>query len=130
MASLTSLAAAMFGVSRAALTLRSRGFAAACGSCLVAPPSGAADDGHPERLVRSYARTAILPWSTCLSRSLALCRALRRRRLPAVMRLGAARDGPGLKAHAWVEMHGRVLNDSTTIAAVFPPLAAPDRPPP
>jgi Transglutaminase-like superfamily len=62
------------------------------------------------RLTRSTARS--LPFAcNCLDRSLALCWMLRRRGIPAQLRMGARKDGTQLKAHAWVESDGTALND-------------------
>ncbi len=57
-----------------------------------------------------------LPFSTtCLERSVALQRALRRRQIPVELRIGVRQGGEGLEAHAWVETSGVVLNDSEDV---------------
>lgn len=48
----------------------------------------------------------VLPWSTCLTRSLALCRRLRRQGLAPALRLGSL-TGVRFRAHAWVELGGK-----------------------
>ena len=48
--------------------------------------------------------------TTCLSRSLLLCRLLRRQGHPARLVVGAARRDGHLEAHAWVESGGRRLS--------------------
>jgi len=48
--------------------------------------------------------------TTCLARSLLLCRLLQRRGHPARLVLGAARANGHLEAHAWVESGGRRLS--------------------
>src|SRR5215210_1745517 len=61
----------------------------------------------------------------CLHRSLALHHWLRREGLPSELRIGARKDGGALKAHAWVELEGRVVNDPPAAVAAFTPLASP-----
>ncbi len=60
----------------------------------------------------------------CLSQSLALCRILRRRGLQPSLRLGVRLADRKFDAHAWVELDGRVLNDSQDVHTRFTPLAA------
>ncbi|MGB6199787.1 MAG: lasso peptide biosynthesis B2 protein [Candidatus Acidiferrales bacterium] len=52
---------------------------------------------------------------SCLERSLVLWWLLRRRGLPAELRIGARKEGARFDAHAWVELDGEVLNDSDTV---------------
>lgn len=47
--------------------------------------------------------------ATCLRQSLALWWLLRRRGMGAELRIGVRKDGPELRAHAWVEHEGRSL---------------------
>jgi hypothetical protein len=63
------------------------------------------------RLVRLAGRLAPFG-STCLTRSLVLQRLLRARGVDAVLKIGALREGHSLRAHAWLEHGGRVLNDT------------------
>jgi hypothetical protein len=51
----------------------------------------------------------------CLERSLVLWWLLRRRGLPAELRIGARKRDAQLEAHAWVELEGQVLNDSEVV---------------
>src|ERR687887_2398210 len=60
----------------------------------------------------------------CLHRSLALHRWLRREGLPSDLRIGVQKARGTLKAHAWVELGGEVVNDSPAAVAAFTPLAA------
>lgn len=70
-----------------------------------------------------------LPWHPrCLERSLALIFLLRRRGLPARLRIGvrkAAGEGrqgvspPAIEAHAWVEVAGRVVGDGADVHERF-----------
>jgi len=57
------------------------------------------------------------PYSaTCLRQSLVVWWMLRRRGLPAELRIGVAKDQEHMYAHAWVELSGQVINDRPTIA--------------
>jgi Transglutaminase-like superfamily len=51
----------------------------------------------------------------CLERSLVLWFLLRRRGLPAELRIGARKQDARFEAHAWVELEGHVLNDSDSV---------------
>jgi len=57
--------------------------------------------------------------ATCLRRSLALWWLLRRRGLPAQVRVGVGKDEDGVRAHAWVELMGRAINDRPAIAEEY-----------
>lgn|GEM_PF-731753 len=59
----------------------------------------------------------------CLTRAIALERMLVRRGLPATVQIGVRREAGALEAHAWVELHGRVLGDHPEHVARFSPLA-------
>jgi hypothetical protein len=59
------------------------------------------------------------PWARCLQRSLALCLLLERRGFNTQLKIGVRKSGGDLKAHAWVEYCGKVLNDSQDIARNF-----------
>ena len=61
----------------------------------------------------------------CLSRSIALCWLLRRRGIPAQLRIGARKIGNQLEAHAWVEVAGRAVNDSDDVQTRYAPFAGP-----
>jgi Transglutaminase-like superfamily len=66
----------------------------------------------------------------CLVRSLALVAMLRRRGMQPELRIGARSDAGNFEAHAWVELHGEVLNDARGEHAHFVPfeedLASPE----
>ena len=51
---------------------------------------------------------------TCLPRSLVLCRLLRRRGLPARLRIGVRRSPADLVAHAWVEVGGHLIDEPSS----------------
>lgn len=57
----------------------------------------------------------------CLSTSIALLWLLRRGGHDAVLRLGTQLAPTGLTAHAWVELGGRVLNDSADVIHRYTP---------
>ena len=59
----------------------------------------------------------------CLKRSLALHHWLCWEGLPSALRIGVRKEGGELKAHAWVEYDGRVINDRPEAAAAFTQLA-------
>ena len=61
----------------------------------------------------------------CLSRSIALCWLLRRRGIPAQLRIGARKIGNQLEAHAWIEVAGRAINDSDDVQTRYTPFAGP-----
>jgi hypothetical protein len=66
---------------------------------------------------------------TCLTRSLTLYWLLRRRGISTDLRLGARQRDNIFQAHAWLEYHGRVINDAADVAegyAVFPFHPGPD----
>ena len=52
----------------------------------------------------------------CLTRSLVLCRLLRRQGLAAGLRLGVAKPGGTFAAHAWVEHGGVALSEADSVA--------------
>lgn len=52
-----------------------------------------------------------LPWAKCLQRSVALCLWLERLGFCGELKIGVRKDGEILRAHAWVELNGLVLND-------------------
>ena len=66
-----------------------------------------------------------LPIETnCLSRSMTLCWLLRASHVPCKLCFGAKREGAHLKAHAWVEVAGIVVNDRPDVASAYPSFAA------
>lgn len=62
--------------------------------------------------------------ASCLPRSLVLWSLLRRAGIAAEVRIGVRKEDRELRAHAWVECAGIILNDSAGIADEFPPFAA------
>jgi hypothetical protein len=67
-----------------------------------------------------------LPFRTnCLEQSLVLLWLLRRRGIPAELRIGARKEANRFQAHAWVEFDGTVLNDAGAEHLHFVPF---DRP--
>jgi hypothetical protein len=64
--------------------------------------------------------------SNCLPRTIVLWSLLRRRGIDADVRIGVRRDTEGaVKAHAWLEWNGEVLNDAADVATQYPPFNAP-----
>ena len=55
---------------------------------------------------------------SCLRQSLLVWWLLRRRGLPAELRIGVSQSG-GFAAHAWVELEGQPVNDSADVAIRF-----------
>ena len=56
---------------------------------------------------------------TCLRRSLTLKHMLERRRIPSDLRIGIHKHGTQIRAHAWIEHEGSVINDSSDIATIY-----------
>jgi hypothetical protein len=91
---------------------------------LSSPRTVAAKLGHTDLIDRYVAWMDIaarnLPWRTrCLERSLALAALLRRRGIPAELRLGVRGAGASMEAHAWVEVLGGAINDDPEISNRF-----------
>ena len=57
----------------------------------------------------------------CLSKSMTLWWLLRRQSIPVQLQLGARKTGAQFEAHAWVEMDGRVVNDSEDVRMRYSP---------
>jgi hypothetical protein len=62
---------------------------------------------------------------TCLPQSLVLWYLLRRRGLPAELRIGVRKAAGDFTAHAWVEHAGQVVNDDPDVAQRFTPVDLP-----
>lgn len=60
----------------------------------------------------------------CLHRSLILHTWLRHEGLPSMLRIGVTKQGNQLKAHAWVELDGRIVNDERAAIGAFIPLSS------
>lgn len=84
-----------------------------------APPQ---PSDRPRRIARLVAMAACRgPYrATCLRQSLALWWLLRRRGIPAELRIGVRKDGDALLAHAWVEQEGAPLGQGPLGHAPFP----------
>ncbi len=62
-------------------------------------------------------------WRTsCLRQALAVWLLLRRRQLPAELKIGVVRRAPPFQAHAWVELGGIALDPEAAAHAAFPSL--------
>src|SRR5579872_1172870 len=62
----------------------------------------------------------------CLHKSLVLHLWLRREGMPSELKIGVRKVQGELKAHAWVELAGCVINDDADAVADFKPLSRPD----
>jgi hypothetical protein len=123
------LGRAYLELARIDVLLRLRGFS---GSVEGAPPARALPTGgltaDDLSRGRSYARWLDvaarhhLVSAHCLHRSLALHYWLRREGLPSSLQIGVRKQGGELRAHAWVELEGHVVNDAPTFTAAFKPL--------
>ena len=73
------------------------------------------------RRVRWFNAAARYPfnWARCLQRSLGLCLWMERQGLRPELKIGVRKVGEVLKAHAWVECCGTVLNDNPRVATMF-----------
>src|SRR5215207_6254312 len=60
----------------------------------------------------------------CLHQALALHHWLRRQRLPSELRIGVRMSRAGLRAHAWVEFAGHVLDEHPAAVGGFTPLTS------
>jgi len=84
-----------------------------------APAHVRLSDGERLGLAQAIARleestAQRLPFrSSCLEKSLVLCWLLERRGIEADLRIGGRKEEGIFEAHAWVELHGAVLNDFT-----------------
>jgi hypothetical protein len=56
---------------------------------------------------------------TCLCHAIVLRDGLRRRRIPACLRIGIGRANAPFPAHAWVEVDGRIVGESAAEAQGF-----------
>jgi Transglutaminase-like superfamily len=64
--------------------------------------------------------------SNCLPRTIVLWSLLRRRGIDADVRIGVRSDTEGaVKAHAWLEWNGEVLNDAADVARQYLPFNRP-----
>ena len=70
------------------------------------------------RMVDAASRLGVAR-GNCLSKSITLWWLLRRQGIPVQLRLGARKTGDQLEAHAWVEMNGRVVNDSEDVRTKY-----------
>ena len=73
------------------------------------------------RWINATARHPI-PWARCLQRSVALCPWMESKGIRPELKIGVRKNGDSLVAHAWVEYHGQVLNDSLDRLQEFAPL--------
>jgi hypothetical protein len=91
---------------------------------------GASARGHLESVAKivnlERAAARHLPFSTnCLEQSLVLLWLLRKRGIPAGLRIGARKEADRFEAHAWVEYQGAALNDAGNEHLHFVPFEGP-----
>jgi hypothetical protein len=70
------------------------------------------------RLVNQAA--SVIPWITCLRRSLATWWLMRWAHLPSDVCIGVKLVQDDNTSHSWVEHHGEVINDASNIAIFYP----------
>jgi len=88
-------------------------------------PSAQLSQSLPEDLQREKAQRTVLAVRSvelhgptnpnCLERSMTLWWLLRRDGVDAELHIGARKEGEKFEAHAWVELHGQVLNDGEEV---------------
>ena len=78
-----------------------------------------------QRAVRSAARRHLYPMR-CLAQSLALAWLLGRRGVATDLRLGVSRQQGKFDAHAWLELDGVPINDSSNLMRRYAPLRRAD----
>lgn len=83
-----------------------------------------AESQSASRMLDAASRRGIVR-GNCLSRSIALCWLLRRRGIPAQLKIGARKIGNQLEAHAWIEVAGHAINDSDDVQTRYAPFAGP-----
>lgn len=75
---------------------------------------------HISQLVSLAVRHGVHP-ANCLQRSLALWWLLGRQGIRSELYIGTRKEGGRLDAHAWIEMEGVVLNDSSDVRHRYEP---------
>jgi transglutaminase-like putative cysteine protease len=71
------------------------------------------------RLVRAAGEGIVK--GSCLEQSVVLWWLLRRQRRPCELRIGVRMAAAGFEAHAWVEVGGKVVNDSEDVRQDYAP---------
>ncbi|HEX9780872.1 MAG TPA: lasso peptide biosynthesis B2 protein [bacterium] len=113
-----------FATFRTLVRLRLRRADCALASFLSAPAPAAwssspADaDGVASLAARFFRRIPVR--LSCLERAIILRRVLARRGIPAELKIGVAKPGAELQAHAWLVCEGRILLDGPDLCARFP----------
>ena len=73
-------------------------------------PTRPINDDVAAEIGRSVVTAAArIPWSTCLTQTLATAAMLRRRSIPSTLYLGIAKDKNGICAHAWIRCGDVIL---------------------
>ncbi|MGB6484583.1 MAG: lasso peptide biosynthesis B2 protein [Candidatus Acidiferrales bacterium] len=76
---------------------------------------------HAARRMTEAASRHGMVRGSCLSKSIILGHLLRRQGLDATVHVGGRKEGSSFEAHAWVELNGRVVNDSEDVRGRFAP---------
>lgn len=120
----TALIAAAVALAASALALRTLGLKRTLKLLSRVPRGGSRRDEHDQTLTteaqavdRASRATGM---GTCLSKSLALYLRLRRKGIDARLRIGVAKGGGALSAHAWLERDGLVINGGHETAGSYP----------
>jgi hypothetical protein len=96
-----------------------------CGSSLALPPEEVAIRAERTRRYVELAARHGLCRGTCLSRSLTLWWLLKQQGIDSELRIGVHRMADGIRAHAWIEHQGVVLNDQPDVRTRFTPFDQP-----
>lgn len=82
--------------------------------------SGTPDQAIQDHLFALYlSRKYSLFEAKCLARSLTLWQMLQYQHLPASVKIGVRMENNAFKAHAWVELEGKVLNDTSSAVSAY-----------
>lgn len=121
------LPGALLRVYGAARTLKRAGFAAAWARFGQGPlGTRALDEERRRAWVRAVRLAGRLIGARCLPQTLALCALLREHGLAARPVLGIRREAERWYGHAWVEVEGRVLDETPDPRARFATLIGPE----
>jgi hypothetical protein len=112
---LIDLSLRAFGIHRTQRLLRIDGEAVACHT----PGADAIADADRLAALAGIAGRRGVYANTCLRQALAIQWWLRRRGLPAELRIGAQVNDGNLQAHAWVELDGHALAQAHDLPPIF-----------
>ncbi len=105
-------AIAFWQVSLCEVKLRLLGFQRVAGALLEPPAAHLKRPwDQPHSPLHAVQHSARLPWSTCLTRTIAAASRLRRQGYPARLRIGTVNE-PVFSAHAWLEIGDTQWSDN------------------